>query len=105
MKRKQALKLALSVLENDFKHSQLEKIFAAELIKSQEIIEKLKCGDQMGDLIQANRDQILKIKEEGLRRIEKALKENDAVKALKIIEVINFFHPMHEDSWKGWPDE
>lgn len=55
------------------------------------------------DLVNANRDTILRITEKGLRRVVRCLKAGDIPTALKVIEAVNTFHPMHGESWIGWP--
>ena len=67
--------------------------------------------DPTGDLIQANRDQILKMHEEAVQRICKVLigggNQHDAEKLVyigKILSALRMFHPMHGESWRGWPE-
>lgn len=66
------------------------------------------------DMINANRDSILRIYEKGLRKIQKELcgrnfddPRNELWTRMdhieKILHAINSFHPMHED-WIGWPE-
>lgn len=96
------------------------RLLSRQLLRGQETIEKLKSDlkvmdDPMGDLIQANRDQILKMHEEAIRRIKKHLDianepsfrapDGNIQIALDIIEALNTFHPMHCESWQGWPKE
>ncbi len=69
-------------------------------------------GQATSDLIQANRDQMLKIYEEAVRRIGKTISGNiyltshleDRVKVLSILSALSLFHPMHAESWPGWPE-
>jgi hypothetical protein len=73
--------------------------------------------DPMGDLIQANRDQILKMHEEAIQRVRKCLEtgvkdlsgfrygvEKQCKLALKVLDALSLFHPMHTESWQGWPE-
>lgn len=65
-------------------------------------------GDPMGDLINANRDQILKIHEEAVKRVRRAiepLKYLGSVKeGLDILDALSTFHPMYSENWVGWPE-
>jgi hypothetical protein len=57
------------------------------------------------DMIEANRDSILRIHEEGIRRIEKCYKMSERRALIEgIIYAVNTFHPMHGESWCGWPE-
>lgn len=40
---------------------------------------------------------------EGLYRARKALREGDAELAAATIDAALAFHPMHAESWTGWP--
>lgn len=105
------------------------RMLSRQLIRRGEVIdrlEKILSEKQDGtlDLIHANRDTILKIHEKGLLRIKKqciyitgSLEQSDSpppivIKDLqdhgrilmKIIESIYLFHPMHAESWCGWPE-
>lgn len=88
------------------------RILARQLLRRREVIERLekrlaKMSDDTLDLINANRDAILRIAEEGLRRVRKLLDSDDAAAkrlAIKTIEAVNTFHPMHGESWGGWPE-
>ena len=69
-------------------------------------------GQAMNDLIQANRDTILQMHEEAARRIGKVLvgggNQHDAEKLVyigKVLHALSVFHPMHGESWCGWPEE
>ena len=99
------------------------RVLSRQLLRRREVIERLekdlaaRCDDTL-DMINANRDTILRIHEEGLKRIasivlESVDKEAKAVNALgaanvmlilKVIEAVQTFHPMHGESWKGWPE-
>jgi hypothetical protein len=85
-------------------------LLARQFLRRGEVVAKLKArlaesrGDPMLDMIHANRDAILQITEEGLRRVKKCLEMGDVPKALRVIEAVNTFHPMHGESWGGWPE-
>lgn len=61
-------------------------------------------GDPMGDLIQANRDQMLRMHEEAVRRVRRRLEAKDIDGALAVLMALNLYHPMHCESWPGWPE-
>jgi hypothetical protein len=88
------------------------RMLSRQLLRRREVIERLEkrlmeLSDDTADLINANRDTILRITEEGLRRVERLLLRHggipDVTKALLVIEAVNMFHPMHGESWCGWP--
>lgn len=60
--------------------------------------------DPMKYLIEANRDEILRKHEEAVRRIQRCLKRCEYDLADKVIEALWKFHPMHCESWCGWPE-
>lgn len=99
----------IAELEGDCANQQfkLTRFQAAQVARK--ALHELRQGDPMGDLIQANRDQILRMHEEAIRRIKKCLEPikntvGSAALALKVIEALNVFHPMHCESWCGWPE-
>jgi hypothetical protein len=59
-------------------------------------------GDPTDDLIHANRDALLDVFQEGVRRAGKALANGDADLAQRILQAANGFHPMHAESF-SWP--
>ncbi len=86
---------------------------AAALSKHIERLEadlhKARQGDPTGDLIQANRDAILEKHQEAARlirkKVDEAGHERDKLHDIvDIIDALNSFHPMHCESWKGWPE-
>lgn len=83
------------------------RMLSRQLLRRREVITRLEkrvasqCNGTL-DLINANREAILRVHEEGLRRIRLVL--NDARKIEAIIHAVNLFHPMHEESWSGWPE-
>ena len=89
-------------------------ILARQFLRSRETIERLEkelVYDPMADLIEANRDQILKMHEEAVSRINKVLigggPNHDAEKLVyigRVLHALSVFHPMHCESWIGWPD-
>jgi hypothetical protein len=63
-------------------------------------------------MIDANRDSILKKHEEAVIKIANLLRLNgkpvvfaDGEKIAAILHALAIFHPMHGESWPGWPDE
>ena len=93
------------------------RLLARQLLRRRDVIDKLekelvRRSDDTLDLINANRDIILRIHEEGLAKISKLLigggNQHDAEKLVhigKILHAISVFHPMHGESWIGWPEE
>ena len=87
-------------------------ILARQFLRCRETVERQEKALQAvdweakgyADLVNANRDTILRITEEGLRRVVRCLKAGDISTALKVIEAVNTFHPMHGESWIGWPE-
>lgn len=61
--------------------------------------------DPYADLITANQDQVVKMYGETLRRVRTALEKGNVPLAIAVIEAMNKYHPMHEESWCGWPNE
>ena len=119
--RDDAIQLANKILDRpsadpDDKLALLSRQFlrALEVIEAQE--KRLKEVDWEGvamrDLIEANRDAILKMHEEAARRINKVLigggNQHDAEKLVrigKVLHALTVFHPMHGESWCGWPND
>lgn len=70
-------------------------------------------GTVTTDLIHANRDQMLRMHEEAVRRIQACLKrtcsssvgpvDDHLIKAAEVIGALWTFYPM-DNSWKGWPE-
>jgi hypothetical protein len=83
-----------------------------QFLRQVETVERLKkyiaaSSDPTLDLINANRDTILKMHEEAIRRIRPLMDSDDHGArrlAIRIIEALNAFHPMHSESWAGWPE-
>lgn len=75
-----------------------------ETVKRQE--KALQAVDWQGkaelDLIEANRDEILRKHEEAVQRVRGCLKRSNTALALQVLDALNLFHPMHE--WTGWPE-
>ncbi len=109
LKRLNAIELAIAI--NDCRWAGAVN---ASVALSQHI-ERLECelhearsGDPTGDLIHANRDAILDMHKEAIRRIKALANEHGSSRDTLldincVIEALNTFHPMHCESWKGWP--
>jgi hypothetical protein len=94
-------------------------MLSRQFLRQVETVERLKADlirlhDPMGDLVHANRDEILRKHEEAARKVrtilERSRKDTRAWsvsidEALSVLDALNQFHPMHADSWCGWPDE
>lgn len=120
--RQETLKLAERLLDGPNVDPDDDlRMLSRQLLRGQETIDRLKkdlmeAQDPMGDLIQFNRDSILKMHEEAIERLRICLEgvvggiptDGPAYRAgklgLEIIRVLGLFHPMHGESWPGWPD-
>lgn len=60
--------------------------------------------DPIGDLVNANRDEILRKHEEAIQLIRQAITDSRPDLVIRIIDALQMFHPMHSESWKGWPE-
>lgn len=60
--------------------------------------------DPYADVIAGNQESIIRVLREGLRRVRTALDAGDVRLAKQVIEAANHYHPMHEESWAGWPE-
>lgn len=93
-----------------------EAILARYFLRYKDLTKRLEdelkaAYDPMSDLIHANRDEMLNKHEEAVRRINKLLiggGDNHDIEKLekigKILYALSLFHPMHGESWKGWPE-
>ena len=93
------------------------RMLSRQFLRQVEAVSKLKENlvkqlDPMGDLIQANRDEILKKHEEAVTLISSVFRggrgqtaESKLGYILKVLEALNTFHPMHAETWCGWPRE
>ena len=111
-----AIKFAKRILEQSA-HPDSDQAHPSEhIIKlSTEFLKAIKTIDQMHktlqavdwegqatlDLINANRDEILKKHEEAITLIRKWRIYPDKIEV--ILNALNMFHPMHTESWCGWP--
>jgi hypothetical protein len=98
-------------------------MLARQFLRSRETIETMHrtlaaTQDSGMDLVHANRDTILSMYEEAVRRVRKhlesGLKDDSGMKygleaecktALVVLDALSQFHPMHGESWQGWPKE
>jgi hypothetical protein len=60
--------------------------------------------DPYADLIAANRDEILRVHQEAVSCCRRCLRRGDVELALQILHALNLFHPMHGESWRGFPE-
>ena len=98
-------------------------MLSRQFLRQVETVERLKADlvaqyDPHGDLVAANRDAILAKHEEAVRRLRRCLTEGLKDKsgmrfgleaqckfAVRVLDALNLFHPMHCESWGGWPEE
>lgn len=60
--------------------------------------------DPMRDLIESNRDELLRMHEEAIRRVRRCLSRGDLTTTWAVLDALRLFHPMHGESWTGWPE-
>ena len=74
--------------------------------------------DPYADLIEANRDELLRVHQEAIRRVRRCLERaqgastdstgisvwNHIDVAVAVLNALNTYHPMHCESWCGWPE-
>ena len=101
------------------------RMLSRQLVRKAEVVDRLQkrlmeLEDGTLEMIHANRDTILSMHETAIARIRKLLDvglaaqprqqnndgilEKKCVIALKVITALNVFHPMHGESWPGWPE-
>jgi uncharacterized protein HemY len=56
------------------------------------------------DLIETNQGAIVRTLREALRRVRAALDAGDVPLARRVIDAADLYHPMHPESWAGWPE-
>jgi uncharacterized protein HemY len=60
--------------------------------------------DPYADLIASNQEEIIRVLREGLCRVRAALDAGDVPLARRVINAASAYHPMHPESWAGWPE-
>lgn len=60
--------------------------------------------DPYEDMIAANQRAIMDAHHEAIRRIRTACNRGDLPMVGRILDALNTFHPMHGESWRGWPE-
>lgn len=111
--RQDAIRLAEKILERPCADPDDDlAMLGRQLLRYVEAVDKLKkelTYDPGLDLVHANRDEILRKHEEAalLIRVVTARPLQDAESKLvdihAILDALSLFHPMHTESWKGWP--
>src|SRR4051812_37924271 len=106
---KSALKLARRILDlpPDGSSDSLA-LLARQLVRQHKVNRELHealaaAQDPTGDLVQANRDVILEIHQEALRRIKYCLQNDKSGLIPLIVDAARSFHPMHPEGW-SWPE-
>lgn len=111
--RTDALKLAHRLLdEPNIDPDDDLRVLARQLVRRTEQLEAMHRkfreldweGVAMRDMINANRDEMLKKHEEAVSMVQRALSTSDTVTASRVLKALNLFHPMHPESWPGWPE-
>jgi hypothetical protein len=108
--RSQAENIAHEIIANHHQHSDEDRLLARELLRRGDVIKRLQNRIEDRDLVEANRDAILRVHEEGLRRIRKAVNSFFASDAAishvdAICRAVAVFHPMYGETWGGWPGD
>src|SRR5207244_8319450 len=77
-------------------------------------LHQARSGDPTLDLINTNRDTILQMHEEAVRQVRRCIqnaRKNTETTGFdwlelseKILDALSLFHPMHGESWAGWPE-
>lgn len=109
--RREAIQLAKRILDDaSLDPDSDESVLARQLLRRIEANETLHQllrdaqSDPYLDLIHANRDEMLKMRDEAIIRVRKHLAMDDVDKAIAVLDALSTFHPMHAESWKGWPE-
>ena len=113
MSRAHAIAIANRHLANPHDETGDMAVLSRQFLEACRVIDKQEAAikdfykneyDPMADVIQSNRDAILKIHEEAASRIRKCLKRGDLTMAQDVLDALSLFHPMHCESWRGWPE-
>jgi hypothetical protein len=111
----EAIVLAERILDTPNKDpDDSESMLARQFLRS---VERERRGDPTADLIHSNRDAMLEKHEQAVSRVRCCLTEGLADKsgmryrlerecktAMAVLDALSLFHPMHCESWKGWPE-
>lgn len=91
------------------------RMLSRQLLRGQEVIDKLKTQvgemyDPYDDLVNTNRDALLDKHEEAEKLIAEVIIKRSLYPAetkiafiVDVLNALNSFHPMHPDSFTGWP--
>jgi len=60
--------------------------------------------DPYADMISGNQESIIRMYREAIQRIEYCITTGRLDLLLGICDAINKYHPMYEESWKGFPE-
>ena len=93
------------------------RLLSRQFLRSLEIVDRQEQalqavdweGQQTSELIQANRDTILQVHEKAVCLIKSALISDKLVEKKltyinEVLRALSLFHPMHGESWCGWPE-
>ena len=114
LKRKHLLKRIDDLERQLARKTDLHDRDGRELMKLKEAYDAMKADyasacDELAthDLIAANREATRDVNEEAIRRIKTLWglsKPVDPMDVLAIAQAASGFHPMHTESWCGWPE-
>ncbi len=111
----ETVKLANRILERKTGPDNDHITLSRQFLRQAEIVTRLKADlvaqyDPTADLIHANRDMMLRKHEEAITLIRQVLALHSGEKISEveirigdILDALALFHPMHGESWKGWP--
>ncbi len=116
-----AIKLANKILDRPSGDPDDElAMLSRQLLRSREIVDKQEAAikefyqkeyDPYSDLIEANRGTILRMHEQAAKLIGDVLigggtghESEKLVYIGKVLHALSVFHPMHGESWIGWPE-
>ncbi len=122
--KEEAVKLANQLLdEPNVDPDDNLRVLSRQLLRARETVERQERALQAvdwnasneRDLIESNRDQILEVHREAVQRVARLLEQstksvswNETTRlicvALLVLDRLNQFHPMHCESWAGWPE-
>lgn len=115
--RTDAIKLARRLLDEPNADPDDDlRMLSRQLLRSHETIDRMHAqlrevdweGKAQLDLIRSNQDAILDMHKEAVRRVRRVLEGNKPGRrdtALDVLDALGQFHPMHGESWQGWPKE
>lgn len=108
------LERSLRAAYNQRDDAQFDRLLSRACYTIEELKKELfDAHDPMGDLIEANRDEILRKHREACGMIQRIVNKcrdpvghmvaTDVLRISQILDALGQFHPMHAERWCGWP--